>query len=134
MWALRSKIYFYKKQFLKISMWGPKGWFWYFLIMIPKAISFHAVVVLVLVFSVLFRLPLTMLWMNLLYFASMYFRSGTFKTSYLPKGYFMYLRQKMWVQVKIPHNNYKKLLSAVQVKTSLKIRTARFWFRCSVMS
>jgi hypothetical protein len=76
--------------------------------MIPKFISVHAVVVLVLVVSALFWLPFTMLWVNLLYFASMYFRSGTFKTSYLdlPKGYFMYLRQKMWAQVR---NSSQKL-------------------------
>ena len=90
----------------KTENFGTKGGFLFLWIMIPNAISFHAVVVLVLVFLVLFRLPLTMLWMNLLYFASMYFRSGTFKTSYLPKGYFMYLRQKMWAQVR---NSSQKL-------------------------
>ena len=89
-------------------MWGPKGWFWYLLTMIPKVISFHAVVVLVLFFPVSLVLPLTMLWVNLVYFASMYFRSGTFKTSYLPKGYVMYLRLKMQVHVRNSSKNYKK--------------------------
>ena len=49
----------HSKQFLKILWIGiQKGEFQFWLIMILKVISFHAVVVLVLAFSVLFRLTL----------------------------------------------------------------------------
>ena len=97
-----------KKQFLKISWSVVRGRIWFFVDNDSQGYKLPCCGSFALGFSALIRFPLTMLWVNLLYFASMYFRSGTFKTSYLPKGYVMYLRLKTRMQVRNSSKNYKK--------------------------
>ena len=74
---------------------------------IPKLISFNFVVVVVSgFFFIFFQIAFGHAVSELAYFPWMYFRSVAFKTNYLPKGYIMYLRLKMQVEVR---NSSKEL-------------------------
>ena len=143
-WLEQIKIYFYVNSTSKCECWEVrftfiKNSFWKF----HEEGSERLILILVdndsqgyklpccgsfaLGFSALIRFPLTMLWVNLLYFASMYFRSGTFKTSYLPKSYFMYLRLKMQVHVRNSSKNYKKSFLLFRHSNEFRLFGWIFW-------